>query len=198
MSKSAVRIGFDIDGVIYQWDKTARKMMRDVLPNSPYKKDPRFWEDSRSWNWIQQHVSPEHWAWLWDEGVKLGLFRHGHLYSGAIEAIRKLATVGDVVFITHRPKQAVNSTLAWLALQDLPLSGLHILTNQEPKSTVRPKVDFFVDDKPENVLDMATTGANVYLMRRPWNKGFDWPWVVTDLNQYSEAIVNGALASPGL
>jgi len=28
-----VRIGLDIDGVMYMWDKTARYMLRDVLPN---------------------------------------------------------------------------------------------------------------------------------------------------------------------
>ena len=182
-----LRIGLDIDGVIYAWDKTARYMMREVLPNSPYKDDPRFREDSPSWNWIQDNVDPKHWDWLWSEGVRLGLFKHGHLFPGAIVGIRELATLGDIVLITHRPAQAVGSTLSWLALQDLPLSGLHILSNGENKGTVRPKVDYFLDDKPENVLDMHNAGVHSYLMRRPWNQDFMWT-AVTNIREYAELI----------
>lgn len=166
-----MRIGVDIDGVMYMWEKTARYMLREILPNSPYTKDGPLGEVSNGWDFIQNNVAPEHWKWLWKEGVQLGLFRHGHLYPGTIKAIRQLAELGEVVAITHRPKAAVHDTLAWLAYQNLPLSGLHILTNQEPKSTVRPECDIYIDDKVENCIDLyANTDARaVYLMGRYWN-----------------------------
>jgi len=163
-----VRIGLDIDGVMYKWDKTARYMLREVLPDSPYKETLK--QEAQHWDWIKDNVSPEHWDWLWTEGVRLGLFRYGHLYSGTIQAVRKLATLGEVVLITHRPKQAVNDTLDWLAFQQLPISGVHLLTNMEPKSQVQPECDVYLDDKAENVLDLAkNTSGEAYLMRRPWN-----------------------------
>lgn len=166
---STKRIGVDIDGVMYQWSKTARYMLREILPNSPYKHGPLETE-STSWDYIQQNVSKEHWNWLWDEGVKLGLFRHGHLYPGTIKAIRELADLGDVIVCTARPKQAVEDTAAWLAYQRLPVHGLHIL-GKEPKSSI-PVCDVWIDDKPSNCLDLLTTGATVCLMDREWNQDF--------------------------
>jgi hypothetical protein len=65
----------------------------------------------------------------------------------------------------------VTDTLAWLGLLNLPLAGVHLLTNQEPKSLVEPQCDLYLDDKPNNVYDLrAFTHARlVCLMRRPWN-----------------------------
>jgi 5'(3')-deoxyribonucleotidase len=59
--------------------------------------------------------------------------------------------------------------LAWAAYQQLPLSGVHILTNQEPKSTV--KCDIYLDDKPENCEELsANTFGRVAMWDRPWNQ----------------------------
>lgn len=174
-----MRIGLDIDGVMYQWDKTARYMLREVLPNSPYGGiNSVLHNESEGWNWIQQQVAPEHWKWLWKEGVELGLFRYGHLYPGTIQAVRKLKERGhEVVLITHRPKSAVGDTLAWLGLMDFPISGLHLLTNQEPKSQVMPQCDAYLDDKPENVVDLAeNTRARLIALRvQEWNHAFECP-----------------------
>ena len=173
-----MRIGIDLDGCAYEWDRTVRYMLRNVYPNSPYKNDPALLQESRSWDWVQENVNQEAWNWVWTEGVRLGLFRHGHLHPGAIEAIRELAALGDVIAITHRPKCAVPDTLAWLAYQQLPLSGVHLLTEGENKGLVRPGVDVFLDDKPQNILDMrdGTHGRTAtFLMRRPWNEGISVP-----------------------
>jgi uncharacterized HAD superfamily protein len=186
MSKR-LRIGLDIDGVMYHWEKTARYMLREILPNSPYKGDPALERPSTGWNYIEHNVAPEHWKWLWSEGVKLGLFRYGHMFKGTIEAVRHLAELGDIIVITHRPAAAVPDTLAWLAYQQLPLAGVHILTHQEPKSTVEA-CDFFLDDKPENCIDMNDTGAEVWLMDRPWNQHCNWPNRATSWNHYLAAV----------
>ena len=182
-----MRIGLDIDGCMYQWDKTARYMLREVLPDSPYSHDGPLGRISEHWDYIQKHVTAEHWKWLWTEGVRLGLFRHGHLFPGAVQAARALAEIGDVVAITHRPKAAVSDTLAWLSFQQLPLSGVHLLTGQEPKSTVHPQCDVYLDDKPENCVDLKDhTRGVVAVMSRPWNESwvnedyaikrvYDWP-----------------------
>jgi len=171
-----MRIGCDIDGVMYCWDKTARYMLRDVLPNSPYKKVLQ--QESQGWDWIEEQVAPEDWRWLWTEGIRLGLFRYGHLYPGTVQAIRRLAEIGEVVLITHRPKEAVTDTLAWLSLLNLPVSGLHLLTNAELKSSVHPQCHVYLDDKPENFVDFRdrTNARLVVLMRRPWNAHFDAGW----------------------
>lgn len=182
-----MRIGLDLDGVCYQWCKTARYMLRDILPDSPYTKDGPLGIESQHWDYIKKHVAPAHWEWLWTEGVRLGLFRHGHLYPGTIKAVRDLAEIGDTIAITHRPKEAVGDTLAWLAFQQLPLAGVHILTRMEPKSSVMPQCDVYLDDKPENCVDLRdNTRGRVAVMNRPWNETwmneeydvrrvYDWP-----------------------
>lgn len=176
-----LRVGVDIDGVIYKWGKTVLYMMRDVLreeapelwAQKPHTKDGPLGDESKitHWDYIQENVTHAQWKWLWTEGVRLGLFRYGHLYSGSIQAIRRLSEIGDVHLITHRPPQAVGDTLAWLAFQSLPIKGVTLLTNQEPKSGVKPECDVYIDDKPENCFDLSknTRAKLVALMDQPWN-----------------------------
>jgi len=168
-----MRIGVDIDGVLYEWSKTSRYLLREVLPGSPYPKTGPLGQESTHWNYIQDNVSPEHWKWLWTEGVRLGMYRHGHLVHGAVQGVRDLVAAGhDIAIISHRPKFAVNDTLAWLTMHQLPLAGLHLLTNEEPKSYVKPMCDVYVDDKWDNVMDLArnTPAKLVALFDQPWNQ----------------------------
>lgn len=182
-----MRIGLDIDGVCYMWEKTARYMLREVLPNSPYKKVLK--QESLGWDWIKQQVLPGHWEWLWKQGIELGLFRYGHSYPGTIQAMRELSTLGEIVIITHRPKQAVNDTLAWLSYQNLPIAGVHLLTNEENKGLVRPECDVYLDDKPENCLDFANyTKGKVFLMRRPWNADWRFTRIIETVHDWPEFI----------
>lgn len=192
-----MRIGVDIDGVMYQWEKTARYMLREILPDSPYTKDGSLGSESTHWNYIADNVSPEHWKWLWTEGVRLGLFRYGHMHPGTIKAVRELAKLGEVIAITHRPKDAVEDTLAWLSFNKLPLSGIHILTNQEPKTSVQ-RCDYYIDDKPENCIELLTTGSTVAMPLREWNEQ-EWKSLldvisVKDLHEFVE-LINDDLAN---
>jgi uncharacterized HAD superfamily protein len=179
---------------MYKWDKTARYMLREVLPNSPYKDSAVLKQEAKYWNWIPDQVAPEHWKWLWDEGTKLGLYRYGHLYPGTIQAVRRLAELGEVVLITHRPKTAVSDTLAWLGLMDFPIAGLHLLTNMENKSTVLPHCDIYLDDKPENITDLHNnTKGLAILMRQPWNQHYitraavsGWPEFIAEVEHLKE------------
>ena len=166
-----MRIGLDVDGVLYQWDKTARYMLREILPGSTYSKYGPLGRTSTHWGYIQENVSKDDWSWLWKEGVAMGLFRYGHSFPGMVKDVRALAEKGDLVIITHRPQQAVNDTLDWLSYQKLPLSDVHLLTRQEPKSSVRPECDVYIDDKPENCADLArNTSGKVFMMSRDWNR----------------------------
>lgn len=166
-----MRIGIDLDGVCYHWERTARYLLRERLPNSPYTKDGPLGRTSTHWDYIPDNVSNAHWTWLWTWGVKEGLFRHGHIIKGAVEGLKDLAADGhDLIVITHRPKQAVNDTLQWLSYLNVPLSGVHILTQEEPKSEI--PCEIYVDDKPENVVDytLNTEAKLVALFDQPWNQ----------------------------
>lgn len=175
-TKPRLRFGIDVDGVMYQWDKTARYMLRTEFG---YSKDGPLGQPGDAWNSLQGLVTKDQWQWLWGTGVKQGLFRYGHLYSGTIEAIRTLNTLGDVVVITHRPRSAVQDTLDWLSYLRLPFQEVHMLTSGELKSRVTPHCQLYVDDKPENIIDFGKNTSGVPLLwRRPWNEPFidaGWP-----------------------
>lgn len=161
MSRRA-RFGLDVDGVMYQFQKTALYMLNSMRGYNLKL------EDWTYWNQPKDCVKNNDWQWLWSGGVKDGLFRYGHLYKGTIEAVRTLNILGDVVVITHRPRNAVQDTLDWLAYLRLPFVEIHLLTEGQAKSAV--KCDMYVDDKPENVEDFVhNTEGLALLWDRPWN-----------------------------
>src|SRR3990167_1953190 len=129
-----MRIGVDLDGVCYKWSKTARYMLREMLPGSPYTREGPMGQEADGYDYIQRNIAPEHWKWLWTEGVRLGLFRHGHIIKGAIEGVNALAADGhDMIIVTHRPKAAVTDTLRWLAVADFPLAGRLFAISANPQ-----------------------------------------------------------------
>lgn len=160
-----LRIMVDLDGVCYDWDSTARFLLNHHFGYV-------FGPETLSWYFLRDAVAPEHWAWLWSEGVSLGLFRHGHLYRGTAEALDNLAGLGRLVVVTHRPESATRDTLAWIAYHELPVSEIHLLTSETPKSRVQPWCDVCVDDSPTVVEDLAAhTPSLVLVWDRPWNQG---------------------------
>lgn len=129
-----------------------------------------FWFDFNS---FKGHGTKEDHQWMWAEGVKLGLFRYGHVTTGAIVGVRKLAEQGHKLsVVTHRPAAAVQDTLDWLSYVRLPFTGVHILSNQEPKTTV--DWDLLIDDKPENIKQAEFEGRVGVLFDQPWNKDVDF------------------------
>lgn len=171
-----MRIAVDLDGVCYEFDRTARYMLRE------YKNEEL--GPSTSWDSMEDAIGPELWRWLFSEGIELGLFRYGHVTRGAIVGLRALADAGHTLLVvSHRPALAVPDTLAWLAYQQLPWSEIHILSNGEAKSSV--PADVLIDDRPENIRDWERAGREGILVDRSHNQDYvvpcrakDWREVV--------------------
>ncbi len=161
-----MKIAVDLDGVCYEWSRTARYMLRE------YRGQSQLVGEARSWDWnLDEGVPKEDWDWLWSEGVKLGLFRYGHMVKGARIGLNRIVTAGHSIEIaTHRPVNAVNDTLDWLSLyfKDIPISGLHILSNGEEKTQV--PCDILIDDKIENVKAWEASGRLAFLFDQGWNQ----------------------------
>lgn len=185
-----LRIALDLDGVVYNWEGTARFLLEHhygiVLPTSS------------SWNYIQDHTPKEVWRWLWADAItKHGLYRHGHVYKGAIEGVRQLADLGDVVIVTSRPKTAILDTLDWLAYNRFPVAEVHILGNNQEKTSVQ--ADVLIDDAVHNVNPWVTKGRTAILMDRPWNQQgaytaapklficYTWPDVVRQVAELADS-----------
>lgn len=171
-------IGLDLDGVCYNFERTARYMIRRRMEVRGETPPPELSEPSRNWDWIKDHSPERDWAWLWKDGVREGLFRYGHVIPGAVEGVRELNEIGDVVAITARPQDAVHDTLAWLAMffDKAPLSGIVIQSFGQKKSEVRPLPDVYIDDGTHNLEDvLENTESSVVQFLQPWNENWRPP-----------------------
>lgn len=160
-----LRLGQDLDGVIYRWSDTARYLLDQHFGENP--------GESQNYNWIQDHVSKEAWDWLWKDGVtKHGLFRYGSLYKGSREFLDRIKDFCDIVVITARPASAVLDTMDWLAYQKLPISEVHIVGPRDSKATIKPECDVYIDDAAHNATDLLENTANsiIVMPDRPWNQ----------------------------
>lgn len=128
---------------------------------------------SDGWDSIQKHCSDADWAWLWSDGIDLGLFRNCVPYAGTEPALRQLDRLLDIAFVTSRPRAAARHTLRWLADHDFPVYELHVVCDR-PKSEILPQADIYIDDAPHVVEDLhKNTYATVILFDRPWNQGVE-------------------------
>jgi hypothetical protein len=162
------RIGLDLDGVVYPWSPSVRKLLQQE------RGYPDIGE-STYWNYVKDQIEPKDWKWLWTRGVE-SMFGIGRAYPGTVKPMQEMGKSHDLVIITHRPKAAVPVTLAWLAGYRAHPSSVHVLDHTVPKSTVQPQCDVYVDDKPEVCEDLLqNTSANVYMPYRLWNEGWEPP-----------------------
>ena len=187
------RVMLDLDGTVYQWERTARYLLRRYYESTGYGYAPAALRTpSAHWDYIQQNVSADAWEWLWTEGVRKGLFREGHIYTGAGEAIHEMAKFASVIVVTKRPETAINDTLDWLAFRRWAISGFHFLTGEdEVKSSVTPHFEVYIDDSLDVHRELAAnTNGHLLLVDRPWNRdGVDpdlalrveraWDWADT-------------------
>lgn len=162
MDKKKVRLGLDLDGVIYRWGDTARYLLETYwnLSNVPL--------EGRIENYIPQKAN----TWLWNEGVKKhGLFRYGSIYKGSREFLNRMEKYCDNIVITARPASAIPDTLDWLSYQKLPTAEIHILGPDQKKSSVKPRCDLYLDDASHVAEDLLQkTKATIILPDRPSNQ----------------------------
>jgi 5'(3')-deoxyribonucleotidase len=160
-------IAVDLDGVCYEWHRTVRYMFNEY---KGYNLPPvdSWWD---TW-WAPKekgYINAEDVNWLFTEGIDLGLFRYGHVTTGAVVGLRKLVDAGHRLLVaTHRPTRAVPDTLAWLHYLDIPWSGVHIISDETSKTIV--DADILLDDKTENCMDWAESQRTALLFDRPWNQ----------------------------
>ena len=161
-----LRLGCDLDGVVYRWSDTARYILQAYRNESP--------GESLDYDWIKNHITPESWQWLWTDGVaKHGLFRYGSIYKGMRKFLEDVEPLYENVVITSRPDSARQDTIDWLAFQKLPTSEVHIVGPGQPKSEIEPQCDVYIDDAIHNCQDlMINTKGLVVMPDRPWNQGY--------------------------
>lgn len=164
-----MRIGLDLDGVVANWDATARMWLNQ-------HKGYRFpvAEPSPSWHYIESKVKPDDWRWLWTDAIKRGMFAELFTFPGAQSFVRALTQLGDVVVLTARPPDTFEDTLSWWKENKFPrvTSWNFFSTGAEKVNVV---VDYFIEDNLEYAVNYYKCGprnnAAVILLDRPYNQG---------------------------
>lgn len=166
-----LRIGIDIDGVLFPWDDVAREALasRFGIP----KPGP-----STYWHYLKDNIPPTCWRWLWTADGQRDVFcQVGRTYPGAVEAVCDLLRAGHQVhFVTHRdPRHTAVHTATFLQLHfgKYQWAGVHVVQNSVHKASLQ-KWDAFVDDKPKTVWSLLERERiRVFAPARPWNEELD-------------------------
>ena len=133
-----MRIGLDVDGVVYDWDSSVRRILKMT-----YDLDIGV---SRSWDHIDSRCTPEQWSSLWSGYPLMDMFTRGFYYPGAITAVETLALDHEVFFITAAPP-AVRKARGISLFSDF--RGINGVIFVDPGSDDKTllKCDLYVDDK---------------------------------------------------
>jgi len=144
----ALRIAFDMDGVLADMDGAARQHSGQRL----------FWK----------HVGETENFWQSLEEIE----------PGSVARISQAATDGrwEVIFLTKRPKSAGATaqvqTQRWLQTHGFPLPSVFVVQGSRGLIAASLDLDVVVDDRPENCLDIiADSKARPILVWRAEQQG---------------------------
>ena len=159
-----LRIGLDVDGVLYNWEAQARNLLkREFSVDLPI---------SSEWDSIKDSVTEYQWYWLWNDAL-YELFTDGEPCSGIKDGVRELSELGDIVIITNTPKRISDARLQWLLDHEIHIDEYHLVDSNSDKSKITPLCDVYIDDSHHVALDLFNnTDKYILLWDRPWNESF--------------------------
>jgi len=176
-----LRIGFDLDGTVADMysalhEEALKLFGEEALAKSAYKKAPpspdgaeatppdKTPEDETSAAAMEElHLTARQQMQLWDHVKKIENFwtRLPELEPGIIARIAKAATERqwEIIFLTTRPSTAGEMTQLqsqrWLDAHGFRYPSVMVVQRSRGKIADALHLDAFVDDRPENCLDIA-------------------------------------------
>lgn len=189
-----MRISFDIDGVLADFESNAIEVANSIWPGKiPVDYHPTHWD------WPDVFVKPE-WDRVWEEIKKIPDFwiRQKH-YPESIESLRSfLREFPDarIFFVTARITtggvSARKQTTQWLDNLGLVTKRTTVLISRpEEKIHVMAdaRIQYSVDDKKETVQACQELPSHkAFLFDQPWNQDSDLPRVYS-VKEYTDIIV---------
>lgn len=189
-----LRVGFDLDGCLYNFGDCVREYLEYTGQGHIWKSGPTpkpFWEFYKDWGW-----TTEQFVEFCNAGADAGFIFSGDARPGASQAVQKVASLGhEIVIITDRqfgthPKVSHKATEEWLRYHDIPYDELWFSADKTCAPT-----DVFVEDKWQNFIALNEAGTTCYLINRPWNIDYGPHHLrIDDISDYAD-IVQGLTQS---
>ena len=172
-----MRIGLDIDGVVYNWHWS---MYRHFIENKGFEGTQReFWD----------------YIWTLPKDVQQYYVRLPFLYNDTtptadvLEYVPKLAELGEIYYISARPEEAETTTRKFFNSYNFPFKENVIFTDDKPSYVRLLKIDFFLDDRPKHVDELKGL-TNVYLFKavHNWRERDMYEPIINSIKEYYELI----------
>ncbi len=193
MHTRRLRLGIDLDGVVADFNVGWITRFNRDHGTALRPGDARTWDAPVSMTGMAD--MDEFWAWFAEAGDDGGsIFADLDPYPDALDALDRLASVHDLVILSHKPDFAVHETLAWLGRHRVRAREVHLLEDK-----ARVDCDVYLDDADHNLtayLDHRPT-STVCRYVRPWNRHHTGVVDVADWSGFEAVVTRRALGGDG-
>jgi uncharacterized HAD superfamily protein len=154
------KIGFDIDGVLYDWHNVVYQWMKDYHTGFDVPYD-EFWTD-----WIDRD---EH-ANLANFLVKTPIFVTKLVMPDSMrDTLWELARKNELFYITARPRDVHFGTRQWMKMSRIPNTDNLIFAEDKLPHIIEHNIDYFVEDMTKHALALQNH-TRIILVEKPWNR----------------------------
>lgn len=192
-----MKIGFDVDGVLADFNKTFIERViavtgKDLFPPRPF--DIPCWDYPQHYGYTHDECSA-----VWEEIKADDSFWYTlYPYEGVVDFLAKLdSSVHDFYFITSRPGLTSKSQSEnWLEFHGFgamtqAFSYPTVLISSEKGACAKAlNLDLYIDDRDENCLDVhyLSPKTRTVMLARPWNHAQQGMPRVESLDQFATFI----------
>jgi len=164
-----MRVGFDLDGVLFDFGKSVREYLTSIGREYGFKDDK---PEPHTWNFFEYWgMDAKEFVQVCHDGADAGYIFQNNVRPNAVAAVTLVKKAGHkIIVVTDRsfgttPSVSEEATKKWWKASGFPdYDELHF----SPDKTIVP-TDIFVEDKLENYDKLMAAGTECWLINRDWN-----------------------------
>ncbi len=153
------KIGFDLDGVLYDWHRVAYDWVCETTKEFDVPYD-EFWVD-----WLDRDEN----HMLANFLVKAPIFVTKIIMSDSMRnMLWSLAKNNELFYITARPQEAHLGTEWWIKTSRVPNPKNLIFAKDKLPHIIENEIDYFIEDMTKHALALQNH-TRIILVEKPWN-----------------------------
>ena len=163
-------VGFDMDGVLYNWHVSAWEWYRDNVDDDITFNE--FWDVPNGW--IDKN---EGGIMIHNIVSDLTLFTKNTAKPSIVDAVNRINNISnDIYYITARPTAAKSLTAKWLRENGFPKVENLIFSDEyggKPVVVKETGCKYYIEDRTNNILELMDI-TTVFAVTTPYNKNYDF------------------------